>query len=155
MIGFLTTTLDIPHCTSANLTPIADPHLITGHSFATAFCTVESLTSGLNFGTHKGIRFKSLPDPRLTPAHTVTKELQNNLCFYRLAMNSSTQVKDQTRTIVQLCTNLMSTCVQIMVKILTGIEIPHEFSQACTQMYSMCPQISLIQNICISFWPDT
>ena len=38
LIGFLTTTLDIPHCTSANLIPIPDPRLITGHSFATAFC---------------------------------------------------------------------------------------------------------------------
>ena len=73
MIGFSTTTLDIPHCTSANLTPVADPRLITGHSFANAFCTVESVTSGLNFGTNKGIRFKSLPGPRLTPAHTVTE----------------------------------------------------------------------------------
>ena len=73
MIGFLTTTLDIPHCTSANLTPVANPHLIIGHSFATAFWTVESLTSGLNFGMNKGIRFKSLPGPRLTPAHTVSR----------------------------------------------------------------------------------
>ena len=68
MIGFSTTTLDIPHCTSANLTPVADPRLITGH-FATALCTVESLTSGLNFETNKGIQFKSLPGPGLTPAH--------------------------------------------------------------------------------------
>ena len=58
MIGSSTTTLDIPHCTSANLTPVAKPRLLTGHSFATAFCTVESLTSALNFGTNKGKRFQ-------------------------------------------------------------------------------------------------
>ena len=84
LIGFLTTNLDIRHCTSANLTPVANPRLITGHSFATAFCSVESLTSGLNFGTNKGIRFKSLPGLRLTPAHPVSASVPTAwvICIY-------------------------------------------------------------------------
>ena len=43
LIGFLTMTLDIPHCTSANLTSVADPHLISGHSFALLLVILSNL----------------------------------------------------------------------------------------------------------------
>ena len=42
-----------------------------------------------------------------------------------------------------------------MVKRSTSFEIPHELSQTCTQMSSMCSRISPIENLCISFCPDT
>ena len=58
-----------------------------------------------------------------------------------------------------MCTNLMSTCIQNMVKLLTGIQHAfqhrHAFSQNCILMSLSVPKSLQIQNIGIYFCPDT